>query len=286
MAQGKGARSKGALLITGCSSGIGHHCAHGMAARGWRVVASCRRAEDVERLRGEGLASCLIDYADPASIEAGWAEALDLCDGRIDVLFNNGAFVQPGMVEDLPVEALRAIFETNFFGWHDLSVRALAHFRSRPGGGRIVQNSSILGFVTLAGRGAYNMTKFAIEGWSDTLRVELGRTPDIHVSLIEPGPVTSEIRRKAIPHFERWVKPRVEGSAYRRLYETKLMPRLYEGGEDRFELGPESVLKRLVHACEARRPQARYYVTTPTYVMGALKRVLPTRALDALLRRA
>ena len=271
------------ILITGCSSGIGYHCAHGMKARGWQVVTACRQAEDVERLKSEGLASVQLDYADEASIANGFEAALASTAGRLDALFNNGAYAVPGMTEDLPTEALRAIFESNFFGWHELTRRALGVMR-RQEHGRIVQCSSILGFITLRGRGAYNSTKFAVEGLTDTLRLELHGS-GIHVSLIEPGPVTSQIRQNSIPHYERWIEPRSRESVWADFYRTEMEPRLYEGGEDRFELGPESVLKRLIHATESRRPKARYYVTTPTYLMGALKRLLPTRALDWVLRQ-
>ncbi len=270
------------LLITGCSTGIGYYCAKGMKERGWEVIASCRKQEDVERLRDEGLESVRIDYQDEDSIHAGFQEALSLMGGRIDVLFNNGAFGIPGMAEDIPTEALRDIFEANFFGWHTLTRLALPVMRQQKSG-RIVQCSSILGFITMPARAAYNATKFAVEGMSDTMRLELHGS-GIFVSLIEPGPVTSKIRENNIPHYEKWIKPNADNSVWAETYKTKLEPRLYNGGKDRFELGPESVLKRLIHACESRRPKPRYYVTTPTYLIGFLKRILSTRALDWVLR--
>ena len=272
------------ILITGCSSGIGHNCAHGMRAQGWHVIASCRKPEDVDRLRGEGLDCVLIDYDDEGTIEAGFDAALALTGGRLDALFNNGAYGIPSMAEDLPTDALRAIFQTNFFGWHTLTTLALEVMR-KQGSGRIVQCSSILGFVTLPARAAYNSTKYALEGLSDTMRIELHGS-GIFVSLIEPGPVTSLIRENSIPHYEKWIKPLRDTSVWREAYIKRLEPRLYGGSEDRFELGPESVLKRLVHACESNRPKPRYYVTTPTYAMGFLKRILPTRALDWVLRKS
>ncbi len=272
------------ILITGCSSGIGYHCAHGMKARGWQVIASCRKQADVNRMRDEGLESVLIDYDDETTIHAGFDEALTLTRGRLDALFNNGAYGTPAMAEDLPTEALRANFESNFFGWHTLTRRALKVMRQQ-GSGRIVQNSSILGFVAMPARAAYNASKYAIEGLSDTMRIELHGS-GIFVSLIEPGPVTSKIRVNSIPHYEKWIKPYITDSVWAERYRDKLEPRLYNGSEDRFELGPESVLKRLIHACESVRPQPRYYVTTPTYAMGFLKRILPFRALDWVLRKA
>jgi NAD(P)-dependent dehydrogenase (short-subunit alcohol dehydrogenase family) len=271
---------QGTVLITGCSSGIGLCAARGMREAGWRVFASCRRDEDCARLRDEGFESPRIDYTDPASIRAGLDEVLAATGGTLDALFNNGAHGTPGAVEDLPTDALRAIFEANFFGWHELTRAVLPVMRAQ-GHGRIVQCSSVLGLVTLPFRGAYNATKFALEGLTDTLRIEM-RGTGIHIILIEPGPVTSKIRVNSIPHFERWID--WKASARRAQYEQGLLKRLYESaGPDRFELPPEAVLARLRHALESPRPRPRYYVTTPTYLMGFLRRILPTRALDRVI---
>lgn len=271
------------ILITGCSSGIGYAAACGLRSDGWRVFAACRKAEDCARLSAEGFDSPLIDYTNAKTIHAGLAEVLEATGGTLDALFNNGAHGTPGAVEDLPTEALRQIFEANFFGWHELT-RATIPFMRAQGHGRIVQCSSVLGFVTLPWRGAYNATKFALEGLTDTLRIEL-RGTSIHVVLIEPGPVTSKIRQNSIPHFERWID--WQASARRDHYEATLIKRLYDSrGPDRFELPPEAVVMRLRHALTHHTPRPRYYVTTPTYVMGGLKRLLPTRALDWLLSRS
>lgn len=270
------------VLITGCSSGIGYNAAHGMRDRGWRVFASCRSEEDCARLRDEGFESPQIDYTDPKSIETAVSEVLAATSGTLDALFNNGAHATPGAVEDIPTDALRAVFESNFFGWHDLTRRVIPVMRQQ-GHGRIVQCSSVLGFVTLPWRGAYNATKFALEGLTDTLRIEMRDTP-IHVVLIEPGPVTSKIRVNSIPHFERWID--WQASPRREQYEEKLRVRLYGPSQkDTFELPPEAVTKKLAHALESPRPKPRYYVTTPTYLMGAFRRVLPTRLLDAVLAK-
>lgn len=276
---------KRTILITGCSSGIGHVCAHGLKARGWHVIASCRKPEDVARLREEGLESVLIDYEDDASIHSGFDEALVLTGGRLDVLFNNGAYGIPGMAEDLPTDALRQIFEANFFGWHTLTRRAIPVMREQ-GNGRIVQCSSVLGFAALKSRAAYTSTKFALEGLTDTMRMELYGS-GIEVSLIEPGPITTKIRENAVPHYEKWIKPAAESSFWRDFYRDTMEPRLYgEYTVDRFELGSEAVLKKLVHAIESPRPRPRYYITTPTYIVGWMKRLLPTRWSDAVLRRS
>ncbi len=265
------------ILITGCSSGIGYDAAHGLAARGWRVFATCRAEADCERLRGEGLESFRLDYDDEASVTAALAEAVERTDGTLDALYNNGAFVLPGAVEDLPRDGLRAIFETNLFGYHDLTRQVIPVMRAQ-GHGRIVNCSSILGFMVMPWRGAYTATKFAMEGLTDTLRIEM-RGTGIHVCLIEPGPITSQIRKNSIPHFEKWVD--WKNSALADQYRKSLIKRLYrDRGLDPFELPASAVTKKLIHALEARRPRPHYYVTTPTHVMGSLRRMLPTRALD------
>ncbi|WP_299208288.1 SDR family oxidoreductase [uncultured Tateyamaria sp.] len=268
------------ILITGCSSGIGYASAHGLRDAGWRVFAACRKSEDCTRLQDEGFESPLIDYADTATITNGLQEVFEATGGTLDALFNNGAFGTPGAVEDLPTDALRAIFEANFFGWHDLTRQVIPAMRKQEHG-RIVQCSSVLGFVTMPWRGAYNSTKFALEGLTHTLRIEMRDTP-IDVILIEPGPITSKIRANSIPHFEKWIdwenSPRVEH------YRTKLRKRLYQdSGPDTFELPAEAVVKKLKHALDARKPRPVYMVTTPTFLMAALRRILTTRGLDRIL---
>jgi NAD(P)-dependent dehydrogenase (short-subunit alcohol dehydrogenase family) len=270
------------ILITGCSSGIGLDAARGLKARGWRVFATCRQEADCARLRAEGLESFRLDYADEASIAEAVEEVVRRTGGTLDALFNNGAFACPGAVEDLPRGALREIFETNLFGYHDLTRRVIPLMRAQ-GGGRIVNCSSVLGLVALSWRGAYVATKFALEGLTDVLRIEM-RGTGIEVILIEPGPIATKIRENAIPHFEKWID--WENSARRDQY-VSLRGRLYDRKvkKDAFELEPAAVTARLIHAVEARRPKARYYVTTPTYLMGFARRLLPTRALDWLIAR-
>lgn len=270
------------ILITGCSSGIGLDAARGLHARGWRVFATCRQEVDCERLRGEGLESFRLDYADEDSIAAAVKEVKTRTGGRLDALFNNGAFACPGAVEDLPRGALREIFEVNLFGYHDLARRVIPLMRAQ-GHGRIVNCSSVLGLVGITWRGAYVATKFAMEGLTDVLRIEMKGT-GIEVILIEPGPIATRIRENAIPHFEKWID--VENSARRDQY-ASLRGRLYDKKvkKDAFELGPEAVTAKLIHAIEANRPKARYYVTTPTYLMGFARRILPTRMLDWLIAK-
>ena len=270
------------ILITGCSSGIGLDAARGMNARGWRVFATCRQEADCRRLRDEGLESFRLDYADEDSIAAA-VEEVKARSGRLDVLYNNGAFACPGAVEDLPRGALREIFETNLFGCHDLTTRVIPLMRAQ-GRGRIVNCSSVLGLLGMRWRGAYVATKFAMEGLTDVLRVEM-RGTGIDIVLIEPGPITSRIRENSVPHFEKWVDWEASPRAgeYRnllhRLYDARTAP-------DRFELPAGAVTKALVRACESPRPRARYFVTTPTHVTGIARRILPTRVLDWLVARA
>ncbi len=270
------------ILITGCSSGIGHDAAHGLKARGWRVFATCRRPEDCDRLTAEGLESFPLDLASSDSIGAAVDRALSLTGGRLDALYNNGAFACPGAVEDLPRGALAEIFETNVFGTHDLTRRVIPVMRAQ-GHGRVVTCSSVLGLVGARWRGAYVATKFALEGLTDVLRIEMRDTP-LRFILLEPGPIGTKIRVNSIPHFEAWVD--WEASPRAEQYRASLRQRLYESrGPDPFQLPPSAVTAKLVRALEDRRPRARYYVTTPTYLMGALRRVLPTAALDWLIAR-
>lgn len=269
------------ILITGCSSGIGRHAALSLAGRGWRVFATLRRPEEGGPLREAGIVTPYLDYTDEASITACLEEVLSASDGRLDALFNNGAHAIPGAVEDMPTDALRAIFEANFFGWHSLTRAALPVMRAQ-GYGRILQCSSVLGFVAAPWRGAYVATKYALEGLTDAMRMELAGT-DIHVSLIEPGPIATRFRQNAIPHFERWID--WEASALRARYEGGLRKRLYEGGPDRFELPPEAVTSKVIKALEAATPRARYRVTTPTYLAEAMRRLLPSAARDRVLGR-
>jgi len=269
------------VLITGCSSGIGRCVAKGLRERGYRVFASARRTEDVDSLARDGLESVHLDLDDPQSIRQAVDEVLTRTDGRLYALFNNGAYGQPGAVEDLSRDTLRRQFETNLFGWHELTCRLIPVMR-RQGEGRIIQNSSVLGLVVLPYRGAYNASKFALEGLSDTLRLELHGS-GVHVSLIEPGPVTSRFRANAHRAFRQHVD--AEHSVHRDTYRAMEARLEKEGPAAPFTLPPEAVLKKVIHALESRRPKPRYYVTFPTYLFAYLRRFLSTRQLDAVLRR-
>jgi NAD(P)-dependent dehydrogenase (short-subunit alcohol dehydrogenase family) len=269
------------ILITGCSSGIGRDAALTLAGRGWRVFATCRKPEDCAALEAAGLESFVLDLASEASIARAVTEAETRAGGPLDAVFNNGAFAIPGAVEDLPRAALREIFETNLFGQIDLTNRLLPGMRAK-GAGRIVMNSSVLGFVSTPWRGAYVATKFALEGITDAMRMELAGS-GLHVVLIEPGPIATAFRQNAIRGFEKHIE--VAGSAHQAAYEGRLKKRLYEGGTDRFELHPAAVTAKLIHALESPRPRPRYFVTKPTRAADLLRRALPTRLLDRVLSR-
>ncbi len=269
------------VLITGCSSGIGECLATAIHHRpGYRVLATARHQPDVDRLRGAGLDALQLDLADSRSIAAAVDESLARGGGRIDVLINNGAYGQPGAVEDLSREVLRAQFEVNLFGTHELTTRVVPVMR-RAGGGRIIQISSILGLVSLPFRGAYNASKHALEALSDTLRLEL-RESGIFVSLIEPGPIESRFRQNAMRRFEEHIH--VEESPHRHRYEA-VRARLHSDRPDPFTLPPEAVLRKVLLAMERRHPRPRYLVTVPAHALARLKRFLPDRLFDGLVRR-
>ncbi|MBL4806549.1 MAG: SDR family NAD(P)-dependent oxidoreductase [Rhodobacteraceae bacterium] len=272
------------ILITGCSSGIGYDAAHTLHKRGWRVFASCRQAKDVNRLKSEGLESLVLDYADETSIKAAVAQVFTATNGALDALFNNGAYAIPAATEDLPRDALRAIFEVNLFGQFDLINQVLPTMKT-AGNGRIVNCSSVLGIVALPMRGAYCATKFAMEAMTDALRYENAKSGVRFIS-IQPGPIATKIRENAIPHFEKWID--WEGSSQRQVYVEKLRPRLYEPKTslDKFELMPDAVTKKLIHALESRSPKPRYKVTTPTYIAEAARRILSKRMLDRMFTGA
>lgn len=267
------------VLITGCSSGIGLCVAEGLKRRGYRVFATARKPADVERLKADGFESLRLDLTDTASIAAAVEQVFGRTDNRLYALFNNGAYGQPGAVEDLTTDVLRAQFESNFFGWHELTCRVLPVMRAR-GEGRIIQNSSVLGFAALKYRGAYNASKFALEGLTDTLRQELAGT-NIHVSLVEPGPIATRFRYNAYQAFKKNID--VESSAHRQVYQGVERRLANQSDDTPFTLPSSAVYRKVLHALESPRPKPRYYVTVPTYAFGILKRFLSTRLMDRIL---
>lgn len=270
------------ILITGCSTGIGHAVAHGLRGRGWRVFATARQPADVERLAAEGLESLQLDLNDSASIRAAVFEVLARSGGRLDALFNNGGYGQVGAVEDLPRDALREQFETNLFGWVELTNLVIPVMRSQ-GHGRIVMNSSVLGYAAFPYRGAYNAVKFAVEGITDTLRLELAGT-GIDVSLVEPGPIVSRFRENCLEPFTKHID--WQHSVHRDQYEGQLARLNKPGPAAPFTLQPEAVLERVIHAIESRRPRPRYPITVPSVLFWWLRRLLPVRAMDWVLLRS
>jgi len=269
------------ILITGCSTGIGYTCAHGLQKLGYSVFATCRRDEDVKRLQDEGLNAFKLDLCDTNSMHEALTWMLSQTGGRIDVLFNNAAFGQPGAVEDLKRNVLREQFETNVFGTQELTNLVLPYMRKQKSG-RIIYNSSILGFVAMSYRGAYNASKFAIEGLADTLRLELHKS-GVEVVLIEPGPIRSAFRKNALAKF--LVNIDQENSAHKEIYE-KTLARLQKTGDAPFTLGAEAVLGALLMAIEAKKPKARYAVTFPTKLFAWLKRFFSTKLMDYVARKS
>jgi NAD(P)-dependent dehydrogenase (short-subunit alcohol dehydrogenase family) len=267
------------ILITGCSTGIGYHCAIALHQAGYQVIASCRHPKDVTALQAQGLHCVQLDLNSCESIQQGLKETLDITGGTLDVLFNNAAYGQPGALEDLPTHALREQFETNFFGWHELTTLVIP-LMLKQSHGKIIQNSSVLGLVAMKYRGAYNASKFALEGYTDTLRLELMDTP-ISVSLIEPGPIESQFRENAKRQFEKHIN--IDVSRHQASYKKTLERLGKSSPTNKFTLTPEAVLKPLLNIINTNKPAPRYYVTQPTYIFGFLRRVLPSQWLDKLL---
>lgn len=274
-------RDQKSVLITGCSTGIGRCAAETLKQHGYRVFATARKREDVAQLIEDGFESVQLDLANSASIHSAVETILHKTDGELYALFNNGAYGQTGAVEDLTRDVLREQFETNLFGTHELTNLVIPVMR-RQGEGRIIQNSSVLGFVSLKYRGAYNASKYAMEGLTDTLRMEL-KGSGIHVSLIEPGPIESHFRKNAYAAYKRNIN---KNESYHKANYEQMEQRLQtEGPVVPFTLGPEAVVKKLIQALESKRPKARYYVTLPTYLFAYLKRLLPVKALDRVLEK-
>jgi NAD(P)-dependent dehydrogenase (short-subunit alcohol dehydrogenase family) len=269
------------ILITGCSSGIGLASARMMSARGWHVIATARKETDLAMLRADLKVDAVhLELADPKSVAACADRALSLSGGRIDALFNNAAYGQAGAVEDLSVDLLRRQFEVNLFAQHELIRRLLPGMR-RQGHGRIVQCSSVLGLVAAPWRGAYCASKFAMEGLTDSMRMELAGS-GVHISLIEPGPIRTRFVENALSNFLKTID--IDGSVHRAAYEARV-ERMKLGRNDVFKLEPEAVAEKLVHAVESPRPKTRYYVTKPTYFAAVLKRVAPQSTIDWFVQK-
>lgn len=271
------------ILITGCSSGIGLCSALLLKQRGYRVFATARKAEDTAKLAAQGLESTRLDVNDAASMREALDFILTKTGGTLDALFNNAGYLQTGAVEDLTRDMQRAQFETNVFGPMELARMVLPVMR-RQGHGRIIQNSSILGIVTIPYCGAYNASKFALEGFSHTLRQEL-RGTSIHVSMINPGPITSHLRENAWEQYQHTLKNH-QGSAHETAYQNMEKYYFQRKEGSRLSRGPELVVKQLVHALESPRPRVHYYVGYSARLLAVLNQFLPYRALDWMLCKA
>ncbi len=266
------------VLITGCSSGIGLCLAQGLQKQGYRVFATARKPDDVKNLAQLGMESLLLDVNDSASIQTAVQEILQRTGGHLYALINNAGYGQSGAVEDLRRSVLREQFETNFFGLVELTNLVLPAMRAQAHG-RIVNISSVLGLVVLRYRGAYNASKFALEGLTDTLRLEL-KGSGVFISLVEPGPIISQFRLNAFLAYKKNID--AEHSVHRAIYLAMEKRLTKQGATVPFTLGPEAVLNKVSHALKSPRPKIRYYVTFPTHFLAAMRRVLPHRALDWL----
>lgn len=269
------------ILITGCSSGIGLHAALTLSARGYQVFATARKPQDVAALQDKGLSAYLLDLTSTESITQTLAKVLEQTGGQLDFLFNNGAYGQPGALEDLPTQALKAQFESNVFGWHELTKQVIPVMRQQ-GHGRIIQCSSVLGFVSMAYRGAYNASKYAIEGLTDTLRLEL-KSANIAVILLQPGPINTQFRANALTAFQENIA--IDTSVHKAQYHQQIERLTSEKSNAPFTLEPIDVTQALIHALESKRPKLRYRITTPTKLFALFKRLLPARWLDYLLAK-
>jgi len=269
------------IIVTGASSGIGAYCARALKAEGWRVFATARKPTDIETLEKDGIEAFYLDYREPASIAALVEAVLEKTGGRLDALYNNGAYAQPGAVEDLPVEALREQLEANLLGWHDLTRRIVPMMRAQ-GSGRIVNCSSILGLTPVMYRGAYVASKHALEGLTLCLRAELMGS-GVHVSLIEPGPVESKIASNGLFWFLKNIDH--EGSVHRQAYQAQLARLRAGGSKSRLKLGPDAVHAVLRHALLSSRPRPHYVVTLPARIGVILKRLLPASLFYKVLAK-
>ena len=270
------------ILITGCSTGIGLHLAQRLQQEGYQVLATARKENDVTHLQQSGLRAHKLDLNDEQSIEAAAKWALTEANGQLYALINNGAYGQTGAIEDLPTQALREQFNTNLFGWHHL-IRLILPSMLQQKRGRIIQISSVLGLVAMKYRGAYNASKFALEGYTDTLRLEL-RDTAIQISLIEPGPIHSQFRSNALIKFQQHID--VSTSRHHEVYQQTLQRLQNPTPKNPFTLEPESCLVPVLHALRSKCARTRYGVTFPTHLFALLRRILPTRWLDSILCRS
>lgn len=269
------------ILITGCSSGIGLQTALTLKENNYKVYASARKEEDVQMLKDLGFETFQIDVKNKEDISNAF-ETIIKNDIKLDAVFNNAGYGQPGAVEDLSVDTLKEQFDTNFFGLHEVTLQAMSLFR-KQGFGKIIQHSSVLGIISLKYRGAYNASKYAIEGITDTLRQEVLGS-NIFISTINTGPVTSKFRENALIKFNKNIQ--IEGSFFEEVYKKELKVRLESNDNNApFNLPATSVANVVLKIMQTQKPKPRYYVTKATYILGFLKRILSTSLMDKLLNK-
>ena len=268
------------VLITGCSSGIGLCLAHGLRSEGYRVFASARNINDVDKLKALGFESLLLDLSSSNSINEAISELYQKTDS-LYALINNGAYGQAGALEDISRKALEKQFQANVFGWHELTNLVLPKMR-KENVGRVIYISSILGFVAMPFRGAYVASKYATEGLVNTLRLELNDT-NIKFSLVQPGPIESKFRANAYLAFQENVDS--SKSNYKEQYNT-MIQRLESEKNVQFTLPPEAVLKCTLHALKSSSPKIHYRVTFPTKLFAFLGRILPSSWMDKILNNS
>ena len=267
------------IFITGASSGIGLACVKDMLAKSHNVAVTVRKSEDKDRLEAMGCFVVLIDLSDTQLIKSMFLKVLAHFNHHVDIVINNAAYGQVGALEDVSVDCLKKQFNVNFFAVHEITQCAIKQMRKQQGG-KIVQVSSVLGIVSMKMRGAYNSSKYALEGLCDTLRLELQGT-NIHVSLIEPGPIASSFRKNALANFEKTID--IEGSIHSKSYQSQLERLRKVGPAAKFTLPATACVDKLNRIIKAKRPAPRYYVTFPMHLFGFLKRVLSARLLDRIL---
>jgi short-subunit dehydrogenase len=268
------------ILITGCSSGIGLAAATILQKKGYRVFATARKEADVKKLQTLGLESYLLNVNDSNSIRTVLADILTKTNGTLGALFNNAGYGQTGAIEDLNRDLMREQFETNVFGPMELIIQILPIMR-KQGYGRIIQNTSILGVIAMPYYGAYNASKFALEGFSNTLRQELQGT-SIYVSIIAPGPIKTQFRENAFNTYKDTVP--YEQSVHSERYQT--IENYFANSHEKhppFTVTPDKVVDKLIDVLESSKPKAHYYIGIPAHVFAWLRRLLPDVVLDKIL---
>jgi short-subunit dehydrogenase len=266
---------KKVVVITGCSSGIGLCTTLYLKDKGIVVCPTARKEEDVKKLKKLGFDAYKLDVTNYFDIQNTIEKIINKYK-KIDVWFNNAGFGQPGALEDMLTGALKEQFEVNVFGLHECT-RQIIPIMLEQGFGRIIQHSSVLGIIALSGRGAYNASKYAIEGLCDTLRLELKNTP-IEIVTLNTGPITSDFRKNAMIKLKENID--IEHSRFKQIYERSLAGRAKSVP---FNEEATSVAKIVYKIIEAKKPKPRYYITKATYLLGYLKRVLSTKLLDKIL---